>query len=100
MEALLEEMELVLTDLLQQGLAAAEPPDPDLAQRVRAAGMATGADLLGQIEAGLRDRQHQLEKSDSALVGAICRMSYYLELCRMRYPEEAIRSRWQEGERL
>ncbi len=104
MEAILEDMELFLTDLLQTGIATADPKAvrtaETLARRAEETGMHTGADLFQTIAQGLRQRQHQLEKADRSLTLAVCRGSYYIELCRRRLTEENIRHRWQEGEPL
>ncbi len=104
METVLEDMELLLTDLLQSGLATAGPEmgkrAQALADRAQTTGMHTGAALLTEIARGLGERRHQMEKSDSPLVGVLCRTSYYVELCRQRRTEEVIRRRWQEGEQL
>lgn len=103
MTMLLDDLERALTDLMQMGLATA---GPDMAARLEelsakseAAGLHTGAQLIGQIARLLRERSHHMEKTDLELTGAVCRTEHYIMLCRRRMTEEDIRARWQKGGR-
>jgi len=102
--AILDEMEQALTDLLQMGLATA---GPDMAKRLdtlsekcEATGLHTGATLLAEISRLLKARSHTMDKTDLPLTGAVCRTEHYITLCRSRMTEEDIRRRWQKGGQL
>lgn len=96
MTDLLDEMERELADLLQSGLATAEGSQlQPLAEACEAAGLHTGAALLGQIRDGLIRRGHAMEKDDLPLTAAICRAVRYIALCREKCQEEQILARWQ-----
>lgn len=101
MRALLEDLELSLTDLLQTGLATAGADTvrrmAELSKRCESTGLHTGAALFGSISELLDNRAHQEQKSDHELTSAICRAEHYITLCRERLTEDDIRQRWQEG---
>lgn len=101
MRALLDDLELCLTDLMQTGLATAGADAwkrfAESSQRCESTGLHTGAALFGSISELLEKRAHQEQKNDSDLTAAICRAEYYITLCRERLTEEDIRRRWQEG---
>lgn len=101
MRALLDDMELALTDLLQTGLATAGPDAvkrfADLSRKAEASGLHTGSALLKTISEQLEHRAHRTEKTDMELTSAVCRLEHYITLCRERLTEDDIRLRWQEG---
>lgn len=101
MRALLEELELALTDLMQTGIATAGPDMArrmgELSRKCERTGAHTGGTLFGQIARLLAERAHTVEKTDMELTAAVCRAIHYITLCRERLTEEDIRSRWQEG---
>lgn len=103
MRALLDDIELALTDLMQTGLATAGPDAvkrfTDLSRKAEAAGLHTGSVLLKTISEQLEHRAHRTEKSDIELTSAVCRLEHYITLCRERLTEDDIRLRWQEGGR-
>lgn len=101
MNAMLDDMELALTDLLQTGLATASREAvkhfAELSQGTGAAGLHTGSALLKNISGLLDRRTHTEEKHDRELIETICRLQHYITLCRERLTEDDIRRRWQEG---
>lgn len=101
MRALLDDMELALTDLMQTGLATAGPDAvkrfADLSRKAESQGLHTGSALLKTISEQLEHRAHRTEKSDIELTSAVCRLEHYITLCRERLTEDDIRLRWQEG---
>lgn len=101
MNALLDDLHLGLTDLMQRGLATAGPDTykhfSDLSERCDAAGLHTGAELFSTLSRLLTERLDRMEKSDLEITAAICCAEHYITLCRRRMTEEDIRTRWQEG---
>lgn len=101
MRALLEDLLLALTDLMQSGLATtgadAVNRFAELSDRCEGIGLHTGGALFKQIGELLNRRLHTLEKTDLDLTAAVCRAEHYITLCRERLTEDSIRERWQEG---
>lgn len=101
MNAVLDDMNLALTDLMQRGLATVGPETAKrfsgLSDRCAAAGLHTGAQLCAGLSRLLGDRMGQLEKHDLEITAAISRTEHYITLCRHRMTQEDIRRRWQQG---
>lgn len=101
MRALLDDLQLALTDVMQTGLATAGPDTAkrmeELSKKCEITGLHTGAALFAELSRMLADRAHAMTKSDLTITAAICRAEHYITLCRERLSEEDIRARWQEG---
>lgn len=101
MRELLQELEQALTDLLQMGLATAGPQMADrmgaLAEKCEATGLHTGSAIFAQLSEAIRERGHNLKKTNMRAAEAIFRAQHYITLCQTRLTEEDIRLRWQEG---
>lgn len=101
MRALLDDLQLALTDLMQTGLATAGADTVkrfrELSVRCESSGLHNGSELFGTIARLLGDRAHAEVKSDTKLTGAVCRAEHYITLCLERLTEDDIRARWQEG---
>lgn len=98
MMELMEQLEEILSDLLQSGadtgaLSAARRLEA-LAPRCESCGLHTAHTLLTELAAVLKERSHQLEKDDLPLTQLLCRTSRYMELCREKLQEETILERW------
>ncbi len=100
MNECLNEVEQALADLLRSGLNTAAPAAAerlrDLAGQCEAAGLHTGAALLGELAAQLAARAHALDKDDLPLTETLCRLARYCELCAEKEQEESILRRWRE----
>lgn len=97
MTDLLNEMETVLTDLMQTGLASwsSEVRFSQLAAHCEARGLHNGAAMLARIGELLHSRNHAAHKDDDPLAAEICRTVRYISLCREKDQEESILLRWQ-----
>lgn len=99
MTELLNDLEEVLSDLLQAGAdtgaAAAAKRLRTLASQCESCGLHTGSILSVELAAHLEGRSHQLAKDDLPLTETLCRIARYLELCHEKLQEEAILDRWQ-----
>ena len=99
MTELLDDIELVLTDLMQSGFSTGGPAAAkrmhNLSLMCEDQGLHTGGALLSEIETALDARAHALEKDDLSLAAAVCRAARYIQLCREKLQEEQITQRWQ-----
>ena len=99
MTDLLNEMEAVLTDLLQTGLSTwgGGQRFQKLAGECEACGLHTGAAMMTRIAQLLNARNHTTHKDDLTLAASVCRTVRYITLCREKNQEDAILARWQSG---
>lgn len=100
MMQLMADIELVLADVLQSGLAtgsmSAAARAGTLSQACADMGLHTCSQLLWNLKVKLENRSHCMEKDDLSIVADISRIARYIQLFRDKVQEENIHQRWQE----
>lgn len=100
MTQLLDEMERLLSDLLQAGFStggiSAGRRAEILSDQCEESGLHTAAALLKKIAEELKSRSFQTEKDDRELMAQICAAVRYIELAREQLQEQQILDRWAE----
>jgi len=99
MTGLLNDMELMISDLMQTGFStggeAARLRGEELALRCDSMGLHTAKNILDQITSELRKRTFLETKNDHELMAQLCICLRYIELARLRLQENSIRQRWE-----
>ena len=97
MTQLLDELEQVLSDLMQAGFytggAAAGQRAERLSGECEQMGLHTASEIMKKIAASLKQRSFQTEKDDRELMQEICAAVRYIELARERLQEKQIMAR-------
>ena len=100
MTQLLEDMERLLSDLMQAGFSTGGPSAGQRAEKIagqcEVMGLHTASEILSKIGLALCQRAFQAEKDDRELMANICAAVGYIELAREQLRERQIEARWQE----
>ena len=98
MNELLDEMEMILSDLVQSGFstgtAGASLRAESLSEALASSGLHTAGKIMSDLAAMLDRRQHLAEKDDAPLMDTVCKAARYVELAREKQMQRSILDRW------